>query len=85
MVLVRMLYVVDDKEGRDLLNLLNENNVACSVFYCSEHERRRYDCPRLLTTEGEWRGKDAIKRYIGEIPLLESLRAKYEQNTKEDS
>ena len=75
MALIRMLYVCRDPEGKEIIDLLRRHDIGYRLFYCDEDERREYQCPRLLTSEGDWVGKDAIERYIGQVPFFQSQEA----------
>jgi len=76
MAVVRMLYIVEDEEGEEIIELLKCNKIDCRIFICSENERKMYDCPSLLTTEGHFKGKEGIEYYIQNRQFLESLRPK---------
>ncbi len=75
-----MLYVLRDQEGKEIIDLLKQNDIECRVFTCTKKEKLLYDCPSLLTTEGHFKGKDGIQYYIQQRPFLESLR--YERESK---
>lgn len=70
---LRMLYIGDDAQGREISGFLNKKDIAVDVCRCEPHEYRTYDVPSLLTAEGHWRGKKMIENYVRMLPAFASL------------
>lgn len=80
--MIRVLYVANDAEGKEVVDALESNRIECSVYYCPDADRRAYRCPRLLTGQGEWIGREAILKYIRQEPFLATLRARQEDSSR---
>ncbi len=71
---IRLLYVGDNPEGKDIQQVLDNNNIQYRLFLCKGDEIGVYDCPRLVTTEGEWRGRSCIEKYPILVPVHDKIR-----------